>query len=324
MQDFIPGLLQFPLAIEWFAKHPDWYGCFKKELLQAPDKEIVDDMEVYTYKFEVEDDKLIAEFDRYGWGISSFEKQLDGKKISIKTRMSSHEIYMGIQNSMTITIINETGENISSPLKVEPFKGLEWLEDFPSNIKIKNGETATITKKFVEYLNGKISVSSIPGVGSRFKVTFPVEQLKLGTKPTPHHKPKPKETTISKEKLKKVLLVEDVPSNSDVVRILLKDICELEIAQSGEEAIDLVQKKRYAAILMDIDLGPGLSGIEAVKQIRSYKAYEKTPIIAVTALAMKGHREQFLSEGCSHYISKPFEAGELKQLVIDVISEIAN
>ena len=53
MQDFIPGLLQFPLAKEWFAKHPDWYGCFKKELVQAPDKEIVDNMEVYTYKFEV-------------------------------------------------------------------------------------------------------------------------------------------------------------------------------------------------------------------------------------------------------------------------------
>jgi len=149
MQDFIPGLLQFPLAKEWFAKHPDWYGCFKKELVQAPDKEIVDNMEVYTYKFEVGEDKLIAEIDRYGWGISSIEKQLNGKKISVKSRISAHEIFMGIQNSMTITIVNNTGENISTPLEVEPFAGLEWIEDFPSTIEIKNGETVTVTKDFI-------------------------------------------------------------------------------------------------------------------------------------------------------------------------------
>lgn len=163
MQDFIPGLLQFPLARDWFTKHPDWYSCFKKELLQAPDKEIVDNMDVYTYKFEVEEDKIIAVFDKYGWGISGFEKQLDGKKISIKTKMSSHKIYMGIQNSMTITIENETGEDILSPLTVEPFKGLEWLEEFPSNIEIKNGETVTITKHFVVNKDAKSFESNQKG-----------------------------------------------------------------------------------------------------------------------------------------------------------------
>jgi ribosomal protein S18 acetylase RimI-like enzyme len=149
MQDYVPGLLQFPLAEEWFSKHPDWYGCLKKELTQAPDKEVVDNMEIYTYKFEVGEDRLIAEYDRYGWGISSFEKQLDGKKISIKTRISSHEIFMGIQNSMTIIIENKTGEDISTPLNIEPFVGLEWIEEFPSNIEIKNGETFTVTKDFI-------------------------------------------------------------------------------------------------------------------------------------------------------------------------------
>lgn len=107
MQDFIPGLLQTPLAVEWFEKHQDWYGCFKRELTQAPDKYIVDNMELYTYVFEVDDDKLTAEVDRYGWGFTSIARVLDGKAISIKTRLESHEILMGISNTMTISINND-------------------------------------------------------------------------------------------------------------------------------------------------------------------------------------------------------------------------
>ncbi|MCG3215585.1 MAG: GNAT family N-acetyltransferase [Candidatus Heimdallarchaeota archaeon] len=155
MQDFIPGILQFPLAIDWFEKHPDWYGCFKRELLQAPDKTVVEGMNLYTYVFEVDEDKLAIEIDRYGWGITGFNRTLNGKRIFINIRLASHEIHMGIENSMTINVENESGKTVILPLNIESFKGLEWKEVFPSTLEISQGEKKSLTREFIVDKNAK-------------------------------------------------------------------------------------------------------------------------------------------------------------------------
>ena len=62
---------------------------------------------------------------------------------------------------------------------------------------------------------------------------------------------------------------------------------------------------------MDINLGKGMSGLEAVKLIREMPGYCDTPVIALTAYAMPGDREKFLEAGCSDYIAKPFNKNEL-------------
>ncbi|MCE7743149.1 MAG: GNAT family N-acetyltransferase [Candidatus Heimdallarchaeota archaeon] len=149
MQDFIPGILQNPLSIEWFDKHPDWYGCFKRDLTQAPDKEEIDGMEVFTYNFEVDDDKLSFEVDRYSWGFTSAERILDGNRISIKSRLQSHKIFMGIENSIIFTIENETEADLEIKLNVTPFKGLKWIGEFPESIKIGKGKIAILSNNFI-------------------------------------------------------------------------------------------------------------------------------------------------------------------------------
>ncbi|NHK32272.1 MAG: GNAT family N-acetyltransferase, partial [Asgard group archaeon] len=98
MQDFIPGILKQEIAQDWFDKHPDWYGNFIRTLDQTPDKQVVDGMELYNYEFKVDEDLLIAEIDRFGWGFTGFNRILDGKRLSVKTKVTSHEIYTGIQN----------------------------------------------------------------------------------------------------------------------------------------------------------------------------------------------------------------------------------
>jgi len=149
MQDYIPGLLQIPLAEEWFSAHPDWYTYFKQELTQGPDKRIVDGMEVYIYEFEANNDRLTAEVDRYAWRFCSIERVLKGKKIAVKTRLLSHDIFIGIPNRITIEIVNETGEDLPITLQVNPFKGLKWIDTFPESFTVKNGEFVRITRKFV-------------------------------------------------------------------------------------------------------------------------------------------------------------------------------
>ena len=149
MQDYIPGILQNSLAKEWFEKHPDWYGCFKRELKQIPDKEETDGMGVYTYNFEVDEDKLSIEIDRYGWGFTGIRRILDENEISIKSRLQSHQIFMGIENSLSFIIENKSENDLDIKLSIIPFKGLKWLGEFPSSLKIKKGEIMTISNNFI-------------------------------------------------------------------------------------------------------------------------------------------------------------------------------
>ena len=69
---------------------------------------------------------------------------------------------------------------------------------------------------------------------------------------------------------------------------------------------------------MDINLGLGISGLDAVNEIRSINGYAKVPIVALTAFAMRGDREEFLKAGCTHYLSKPFT----KEKIVDLIKRI--
>ncbi|MBU7016750.1 MAG: GNAT family N-acetyltransferase [Theionarchaea archaeon] len=149
MQDYLPGLFQIPLAKQWFTNHPDWYSNFKRELLQTPDSYTEDGMEVYTYTFVEGSDSLSASVDRYGWQFSSIERVLDNKRIAVKTKLQSHEIFIGITNALTLEITNETGEDVPVNLVVEPFKGLHWKELFPSTFHVRNGEKIEIAREFV-------------------------------------------------------------------------------------------------------------------------------------------------------------------------------
>lgn len=117
-----------------------------------------------------------------------------------------------------------------------------------------------------------------------------------------------------------ILIVDDDKASRDITRLFLKEICNVDLAEDGTSAIKKAGEKQYDAILMDIGLGRQMSGLEATKIIRNMKQYEKIPIIAVTAYAMKGDREEFLSSGCTHYLSKPFESSTIKSLIKEILS----
>ncbi|MCC6550412.1 MAG: response regulator [Ignavibacteriaceae bacterium] len=118
-----------------------------------------------------------------------------------------------------------------------------------------------------------------------------------------------------------ILLVEDNIENKDVITYFIKNMCDVDTAADGPSSVEMVKGKQYDCILMDINLGLGMNGIEATRQIRLIPGYEKTPIIAVTAYAMVGDREVFLEAGCTHYISKPFTKQEILSLLKTVLEE---
>ena len=84
-------------------------------------------------------------------------------------------------------------------------------------------------------------------------------------------------------------------------------------------ALEKVQGRKYDAILMDINLGMGMNGLELTGEIRKMPEYFNTPIIAVTAYAMKGEKEKFLDGGCSHYLSKPYSKRDIVEIMTDIL-----
>ena len=106
--------------------------------------------------------------------------------------------------------------------------------------------------------------------------------------------------------MKKILIVEDIEFNVDLLVQLLEDDFELVVASNGAQGIDLATSERPDMILMDMSL-PVVDGWEATRRIRSDPLMADVPIIALTAHAMQGDEERTLACGCNDYLSKPID-----------------
>ena len=111
-----------------------------------------------------------------------------------------------------------------------------------------------------------------------------------------------------------ILLVEDDDIGGRIITTYVEKLYNVDWVKTGNEALALVQQKKYDCILMDISLSGALDGLMTTEEIRKMANYKNTPIVAVTAHAMRGDEEKFLSGGCSHYISKPFTHEEILAL----------
>lgn len=148
----------------------------------------------------------------------------------------------------------------------------------------------------------------------------PVTQIKLETvmsDDAPTVEDKPKEKTVSRAN-NKVLLVEDNRVNQMVGKALLGKVgLEVLIANDGVESLDMFQAHHFDLILMDINM-PRMGGIEATKelhQMMDQMGVERTPIVALTANAMAGAEEEYLSHGMNDYLTKPIEPGSLHKVL---------
>lgn len=112
-----------------------------------------------------------------------------------------------------------------------------------------------------------------------------------------------------------ILIAEDNPDNRLTLQALLDELGYRHIvAEDGAQVVSVAREECPALILMDIQL-PVLSGLDATRQIKADPSVCKIPIIALTALAMKGDRERFLAAGCDDYLSKPIDAAELQRVL---------
>lgn len=228
------------------------------------------------------------------------------------------------------TGIGISADNLSKIF--EPFR--QESEGFNRKYE-RTGIGLTLTKKFVELLEGNLDIDSEVGKGTTVTITLPVKEVKERPKPkeekppelvkpaeTPAHKPENIELQIQKKEeklLPKVLLVEDDEINSRLIKIMLEGNFDITWAFDSSEALSLVKSFSYDIILMDINLKGELNGIETTREIKKLQQYKEVPVIAVTAYAMHDEREKTLNSGFNGYLSKPFKKDDLLKTLNDAI-----
>lgn len=168
-------------------------------------------------------------------------------------------------------------------------------------------------QKVVDLLGAELQLESNENDGTEFILRIPI--------------PKQDEALISdtmgntrrrKAVLKNaptVLVVDDDTFSREVAKVCLRSLCNVDFAANGDEALQKVKQNDFTAILMDINLGRGLNGMEVTERVRNMPDYKSIPIIAMTAYAMKGDEEEFLAGGCDYYIAKPFNRDDLRDLM---------
>ena len=106
--------------------------------------------------------------------------------------------------------------------------------------------------------------------------------------------------------MKKILVVEDVAYNRDLLVQLLEEDYQVVTADDGAVSLEIAESERPDLILMDLSL-PVVDGWEATRRIKARKELSHIPIIAVTAHAMRGDKERAMESGCDDYITKPID-----------------
>ena len=221
-----------------------------------------------------------------------------------------------------IITCQDTGRGIKKENIERLFTKFDRLDVERNTTTEGTGLGLAITKSLVEMMGGKINVQSQFGKGSIFmiqvpqkisKVAPPVTEEELLNTAKSLYTTKPKMEEVINIENKKILVVDDNKLNIKVARRALQDFnFIIDEASNGLECIEKIESgNNYDLILMDIMM-PEMSGTTALAKLKENPNF-KTPVIALTADAISGAKEKYISEGFVDYIAKPFSKDQIKE-----------
>jgi len=215
--------------------------------------------------------------------------------------------------------VQDTGIGISEEGKKNLFQLFSQVDTSTTKIYGGTGLGLSIAKRLVMLMEGDIGMDSKHDEGSEFWFTAWFEKSDRKTAiPEPLDK-KPEVVGKDQSKLY-ILLAEDNEINQKIIQYSLTNSGhEVDIAQNGQEAVDMYHKNPYDLVLMDVQM-PIMDGYAATKHIRDMESAmpngeQRIPIVALTANAMKGDREKCLAAGMDEYLSKPFTPQDLLSII---------
>jgi signal transduction histidine kinase/HPt (histidine-containing phosphotransfer) domain-containing protein/ActR/RegA family two-component response regulator len=199
--------------------------------------------------------------------------------------------------------VSDTGVGITTAQQAQLFRAFSQADSSITRRYGGSGLGLAISKRLIELMGGAIGVQSRPGSGSRFWFRVPLD---VATAPEPEETGDIKAPTAIDGARMRALVVDDNAINLKLAAAMLTTLgIDTVAVESGARAINEYSNRHFDIIFMDIYM-PDMDGIETARQIRALGHGDtSTPIVALTANAMAGDRERFLSEGMNDYLPKP-------------------
>lgn len=220
----------------------------------------------------------------------------------------------GVGDAVVVRV-TDTGVGIAADVLPKLFDPFAQADATTTRRYGGTGLGLAISRELAELMGGTLTASSVPGEGSEFVLAVPLPAAEDATEVGVA-----RITPAALDDELPVLVAEDNPVNRVVAtEMLRKRGLAVEHAADGRAAVDMVLARRYAAVFMDCQM-PELDGYEATRELR--RAGVTVPIIAMTANAMKGDREQCLAAGMDDYLAKPLHASDLDAALSRWVGEV--
>ncbi|HIK03161.1 MAG TPA: response regulator [Trichormus sp. M33_DOE_039] len=222
------------------------------------------------------------------------------------------------QNSLVHFTVWDTGTGIPKEHQALLFQPYYQIPHSSSSQNEGTGLGLAVTQKLAAIHHGYVEVESEVDSGSRFTITLPLKPI-AAVLPTEIEEDEPpvylQPLPINPSNCREILLVENDVPNAEMMQIHLAKLgYQVTWVINEAEMWNALTQKQPAVILMDIRL-PDSNGLNLIQQLRAKPQYQKIPVIAQTAMAMKGDREICLTAGFNEYISKPIDLSMLADLV---------
>lgn len=220
--------------------------------------------------------------------------------------------------------VKDTGIGIKKDAIKKLFGAFERIEEERNRMIEGTGLGMNITKSFLEMMGSELKVDSVYGKGSNF--SFQILQGVKNPEPIGNFEETYKKS-VAQHKIYResftapnadILIVDDTEMNLVVIKSLLKQTkIKIDTATRGQECLNIVKKKKYDIIFLD-HMMPGLNGIETLQAMKTLdeNLNQDTPVISLTANAISGAREQYISAGFQDYLTKPVDAIHLEKIII--------
>jgi signal transduction histidine kinase/AmiR/NasT family two-component response regulator len=223
--------------------------------------------------------------------------------------------------SLISVVIADTGIGISEDASARLFSEFSQADSSTTRQFGGTGLGLAITRKLARLMGGDVNMTSEPGTGSIFTLTFTASAAaSLHAIPAPAPALNAGAAIAAVQGLR-ILLADDNAINRSVARLLLAPSGVVIVeAANGKEALDRLAEQQFGLVLLDVHM-PVMDGVETIRHIRAAKAsWHAIPVIALTADAMSGDKERLISLGMTGYVSKPIEQSVLLQEIHRVLS----